>query len=301
MILILDIAQKTLNKWLLKSGWSAPVNTDEEIESAQLLNQLTYLSTSIFIFSFLAFRFILNVFTSILISSQSLKFRYRLFDYTFNSVDGDKWPIEKIILVFGAGYVLLTIIGVFLAKKTRYMHNVSWKIRLVMAWVSFLLVNSIPAAIIAGILSINSFGILFNWLVPDMLIRVLIGLGALMTMYLSRNFWIVLFLKASPSSIFLTEDEPMKMYVQHVFCKSWLYGFLILLLFNWPLFDIFWPVFLLSLAFIARPFSSDNILHEDIYVRKSNKKVFSYQNSIYYLLVILLIIRVMGTVISINF
>jgi len=301
MLFLTENTQKKLKKWLLDTGWSAPLNTDEEKETAFLLKQLTYLSTSIFVFSFLAYRFIINGFTAILIGAQSLKFRYRLFDYSFETVDGEKWPIEIIMLVFGLSFVVLTILGIVLAKKARHIHNVKWKFRLIMAWAAFLCVNSIPAAIIAGINSMNSFGILFHWLVPDILIRILIGLGAFMTMFLSRNYWIFLFLKASPSSIFLTEDEPMKMYVQHVLCKSWLFGFLVLLLFNWPLFDLFWPVFLLSLGFIARPFSSNNILHEDIYVRKSNKKVFSSQNSIYYLIGLLVLIRIAGSVLSIDF
>jgi hypothetical protein len=300
MLLITENTQKKFNKWLLDTGWSAPLNTDEEKETAQLLKQLSYLSTFIFVFSFLSYRFIINAFTAILTWAQSLKFRYRLFDYSFNSVDGEKWPIEVIIYVFGLGYVVLTILGIVLAKKARHIHNVRWKIRLIMAWVAFLFVNSIPAAIIAGVFSMNSFGILFHWLVPDILIRFLIGLGALLTMYLSRNYWIFLFLKASPGSIFLSEDEPMRMYVQHVLCKSWLYGFLILLLFNWPLFDLFWPVFLLSLGFIARPFSRDNILHEDIYVRKSNKQVFAIKNSIYYLIGLLVLIRVAGSILILD-
>ena len=301
MLLITENTQKKFNKWLLDTGWSVPRKTEEEKETALLLKQLALLSTSIFVFSFLAYRFIINGFTAILIGAQSLKFRYRLFDYSFNSIDGEKWPIEVIIYVFGLGYVVLTILGIVLAKKARHIHNVKWKIRLIMAWVAFLFVNSIPAAIIAGVFSVNSFGILFHWLVPDTLIRVLISLGAFLTMYLSRNYWIFLFLKASPASLFLTEDEPMRMYVQHVFCKSWFYGFFILLLFNWPMFDLFWPVFLLSLGFIARPFSRDNILHEDIYVRKSNKQVFTFQNSIYYLIGLLVLIRIAGTFLKIEF
>ena len=301
MLLITENTQKKFNKWLLDTGWSVPRKTEEEKETALLLKQLALLSTSIFVFSFLAYRFIIYGFTAILIGAQSLKFRYRLFDYSFNSIDGEKWPIEVIIYVFGLGYVVLTILGIVLAKKARHIHNVKWKIRLIMAWVAFLFVNSIPAAIIAGVFSVNSFGILFHWLVPDTLIRVLISLGAFLTMYLSRNYWIFLFLKASPASLFLTEDEPMRMYVQHVLCKSWLYGFFILLLFNWPMFDLFWPVFLLSLGFIARPFSRDNILHEDIYVRKSNKQVFTFQNSIYYLIGLLVLIRIAGTFLKIEF
>jgi hypothetical protein len=162
MLLITENTQKKFNKWLLDTGWSVPRKTEEEKETALLLKQLALLSTSIFVFSFLAYRFIINGFTAILIGAQSLKFRYRLFDYSFNSIDGEKWPIEVIIYVFGLGYVVLTILGIVLAKKARHIHNVKWKIRLIMAWVAFLFVNSIPAAIIAGVFSVNSFGILFH-------------------------------------------------------------------------------------------------------------------------------------------
>jgi hypothetical protein len=73
------------------------------------------------------------------------------------------------------------------------------------------------------------------------------------------------------------------------------------LVFNWPLFDIFWPIFLLSLALIIRPLSQNHLLIEDIYVRKSNKVVFSNPNTIYYLIGTLLLIRVVGTFFTIDF
>jgi len=301
MHLINENTQKKLNKWLLKSGWFAPVNTQEEIEMGRLLKQLTFFSVTILIFSILFFRFSLNSITTFLLRSYSINFIYRPFDVSFSTTDGYMWPFERIFFVFGLGYFIFTIIGIIGLKTAQAINKVNWKIILVISWLSLIFVNSIPAAIVASIFSTNSFGLIIRWLAPDIIIRVLLGLGSVLMMYLSRNLWIYLFLKASPSSIFLTEDEPMNLYIQHVFCKSWVYGFLILLLFNWPAFDLFWPIFLLSLGFIIRPFFKGHIWDEDIYIKKSNKKVFSSQNSIYYLIGLLVLIRIAGSVLTIDF
>jgi hypothetical protein len=188
-----------------------------------------------------------------------------------------------------------------LLNRFNAMHNVKWKSRLILTWIALLLTNAIPAAMVAGCFSGNSFGVISHWLAENMGIRLLIGAGALLMMILSRNYWVFLFLKAAPSSYFLTEDEPMAMYVMHIFAKSWLYGFLVLLFFNWPMRDIYWPIFFLCYGFIAMPIRSHTAAYEDISIRKSNREVLSSPKTLYYICGILLIIRIAGTVFSIQF
>ncbi|MEI8047690.1 MAG: hypothetical protein WCI92_09955 [Bacteroidota bacterium] len=301
MYLNTALIKKTINDLLIKISWSAPTNTEEEIAVSRYLKKIAAFSTIIFVFTALAFRFLLNLQTSALLRLYSYHFRYRLFDITFSSLDGNKWPISRILIVFGLGYLAFMLAGIFLMNKFKNIHNVDWKTRLILTWTAFLLVNSVPAAIIAGVFSVNSFGIIFHWLAMNTLIRLAIGLGALLMMFLSRNFWVFLFLKATSSRFFLTDEEPMDLYIMHVFTKSWLYGFLILLFFNWPLRDIFWPVFFLSLGIVALPIFVRPVAHEDISIRKSDREMFSSPYAWYFIVGILLLIRIAGTLFTIQF
>ncbi|MFZ4546697.1 MAG: hypothetical protein ACOYN4_04650 [Bacteroidales bacterium] len=300
MYINIDFIRKTLKKRLIKTGWLAPTKTEDDIAVAQYIFKLTIFSTTIFVFAALAFRFLLNLQTSVLLGLHDLHFRYRLFDITFPNIDGSKWPLLQILLVFGLGYVLLTLFGLYLIYKFNTVHNVKWQTRLIYTWVALLLSNSLPAAMVAGCFSGNSFGVIAHWLVENMGIRLLIGFGALLMMFLSRNFWVFLFLKAAPSSYFLTEDEPMALYITHVFAKAWIYGFLILLFFNWPMGDIYWPIFYFCFGFVALPLRDRPTAYEDISIRKSKKEILSSPNAIYYIVGILFFIRIAGTVFSIQ-
>jgi hypothetical protein len=295
------LIKKTFNDWLLKINWLSPSNTEEEIAVSRYLKKLTAFSTVIFVFTALAFRFFINLQTSALLRGYSYHFRYRLFDITFATLDGNKWSLSRILIVFGLGYMVFMLVGLFLLNKFKNIHNVDWKTRLILTWIAFLLVNSVPAAILAGVFSVNSFGIIFHWLAMNVFIRIAIGLGALLMMCLSRNFWVFLFLKATPSRFFLTDDEPMELYIMHVFTKSWLYGFLILLIFNWPLRDIFWPVFFLSFGVVALPLFVRQVAHEDISIRKSGREILSSPYAWYLIAGILIVTRICGTLFSIQF
>ena len=150
-----------LNKWLLQTGWTAPANTIEEAETAKLLSGITLFSTTTFVVLALMFRFLLNLCTSSLLRLYSIHFKYRLFDYGFSSVDSSKWPPDRILFVFGFGFLIFTLIGAVLVIVYRNIHNVSWKTRLILTWMAFILANSIPAGIIAGILFCNNFYFVF--------------------------------------------------------------------------------------------------------------------------------------------
>jgi hypothetical protein len=278
-----------------ESGSDTRLKPDDGSDPSQMLFELTLFSTTIFVFSALLLRFLMNLQTAVFLKIYSIHFQYRLFDIRFLTADSTKWPIERILLVFGLGYLVFSIAGVILLVVLRKSHNLDWKIRLTITWIAFLLANSFFAGIIAGVLFYTGFGVAFQWLIGNIIIRSLIAAGALGMMILFKPFWVFLFLKTSPRRMFLKDDEQQKQYFQNVFFKSWLWGFIILLLFNLPLYDGFWPVFLLSLGFIAIPLFDRPVLYDNLFIRKSEKKIFFSRYALISLFVILLIIRISGS------
>jgi hypothetical protein len=267
----------------------------KETITSQLLFKLTLFSTTLFVFLTLFLRFLLNLQTALLLRIYSIHFQYRLFDIHFSTEDGTKWPVARILLVFGLGYLVFSLAGIFLVAILSKIHNVSWKIRLFLTWMAFLLINTLPAGIIAGVLFFNCFGIAFHWLIGNIIIRSLIAASILVIMILLKPTWVFLFLKASPMRMFSRDDVHQKLYIQNAFFKSWLGGFLILLVFNRPLFDGFWPVFLLSLGFIAMPLFNQRYIHKKLHISRSPKKIISSHYSFLYILVILVLIWFVGT------
>jgi hypothetical protein len=282
------------DKWLLKTGSAASVKQTVENVRSRFLFKLTLFSTFVFVFAVLILRFLLNLQTAALLRIYSIHFQYRLFDIQSSTVDGTKWPVARILLVFGLGYLVFTFAGIWLVYALRRIHNVNWKTRLFLTWMAFLLTSALPAGIIAGIFSFNCFGIAFQWLVWNIIVRIIIGTGVLVMMIISRPLWVFLFLKASPSSIYFADNEHQKVYIRNVLLKAWFAGSIILLVFNKPMFDGFWPVFLVSLGFSIIPLFNRPVLYNNLYIRKSEKKVFSSRYSLLFILIILTLIWVAG-------
>jgi hypothetical protein len=165
---------------------------------------------------------------------------------------------------------------------------------------TFLLAHTLPAGIIAGILFFNGFGIAFQWLIGSTVIRSLIGAGVLLIMILFKRKWVVLFLMASPRRVFFKDDKHQKLYIQNALFKSWLLGFLFLLVFSMPFHDGFWPVFLLSLGFVAAPFFNQRSINKKLHIFRSEKRIFTSWYPVLLILVVLALTRFAATF-KINF
>ena len=275
----------------------SPLSTKqtEETVTSQFLFELTLFSTSIFVFSALLLRFLLNLQTFLLLRIYSIHFQYSLLNIRFSSEDGTKWPFARILLVFGLGFLVFSFAALLLVKKLRKIHKGNWKFRLFLTWIAFLFAHTLPAGIIAGVLFYNSFGIAFHWLISNMIFRSLIAAGVLVLMILFRPLWLFLFLNASPRRIFVKNNKYQNVYIQAVFFKSWLLGFLILLVFSLLVPDGFWPVYIFSLGFIAVPLFNKRGVHKKFHISRSEKKIISSRYAVLFVLVFLLILWVENT------
>jgi hypothetical protein len=278
-----------------ETGHGKPLQPVDEKDISPLLINLTFLSTFTFIFSALLIRFLINLQTALFLKHFSIHFEYRLFDIRFLTADSSKWPLNRIMIVFGLGYLLFSVAGIILLAVMKKSHKQNWKTRLFSTWIAFLMVNTFLAAIIAGVLFYKGFGIAFQWTVGNIIIRSMIGLSVLGLMIFSRPIWVFLFYKASPRRIFFKNEEYKNFYIQNVFFKSWLFGFIILLFFNWPLFDGFWPVFIFSLGFIAMPLYKKKVSVKKISLKKSENEISGSRNKILIMIIILVLIRIAGS------
>ncbi|MEI6898832.1 MAG: hypothetical protein WCL00_03045 [Bacteroidota bacterium] len=265
---------------------SSSGKTEKDHITSQFLFELAVFSTLGFILAFLLIRSLLNIQLVVLLKHYSIHFQGSLFDTWFTSFDGTKWSYKRILLVFGSGYLFITIFGIILAQFLKKTRNIPWKFRLILTWISFVSANTLPAAMIGGFLFFSRFGFAFQWLMKDILYRAMIALAALILMLLFRQGWVTLFLRASPRRSFLQEDHLRGIFISNVFIKPMLAGFVILLFFNKPLIDGFWPLFLLSIGMVTIPILGNNMPFQAINIRRSEKMIFT-SNSYYYLLILL--------------
>ena len=272
----------------------------EDPLSPHALFELSLFSTCIFVFSALLMQFILTLYTAFFLRIFSLSFQYRLFDIRFLTIDSTKWSETQIYIVFGSGPLILSAIGLKLLSVLKKNIMAGWKTKLVLTWMAFLMVHALPCGIVAGVFFFDSFGMAFQWLVSSYLIRGGIALLVLIFMLFFNRFWLMMFLKASYSAAFLDYNDNHKLFLKNVYFKPWVYGLIILMLFNLPFNNLYWPAFLLSLGYLAIPALNQSLVFLDLFITKSEKMIFTTRSQIWYIAVVLALIWIAGNL-TINF
>jgi hypothetical protein len=262
------------------------------------LFELTLFSSFIFVFAALLIQFLLTLYTALVLKFYSITFQYSLFTIIFLSESSTAWTADQIYFVFFSGPVLLSLIGLFLLFVLKRSAYLNWKTKLTLTWTAFLMVNTFPASIVAGVFFFEGFGMAFQWMIASYPVRGIIAFFTLSAMVLFSHFWWRLFIRASYSSEFLEHGENQWIFIRAVYFKPWIFGFIILMLFNWPYDNFFWRTFLLCMGFLSvalidrrtRMFRKPKIM-------KSDKKIFSSRYQYFYFLLALILLWVADNII----
>lgn len=198
-----------------------------------------------------------------------------LFSIIYLSNSNAGWSDAQVYLVFGSGPVLLFAIGLWLVGVLKRISGIHWKLRLVLTWMAFLMVNVLPCGIVAGAFFFDSFGIAFQWINGNFLARGMISVGIIMFMLFFNHFWLMLFVRAAYSQDFIQKGEHRRIFVINTVFKPLIYGFFILLFFAWPFKSLYWPVSLFIFGYILIPTSDRLLRSPNLHVPATDNKIFS--------------------------
>lgn len=243
----------------------------------RLLKQLLLFSTTILVFSALFMQFIMTLQTAFLLQRYSISFIYRLFGISFSSVSAVKWSEARIFLVFGLTVLLFFVAGLLILFFLKKQRQLIWKFKLVLAWIGFLLVHSLPMAMLTGTFFFDGFGIAYTWLFDSMWMRAGVSLLALIVVLFFRPFWMEIFLKAVFSTSFLSDNNTRKIFIKYAFVLPWIFGLVLLFPFFYLHHGWFWLVSYLSLGFVVLPVFGNNIPMQKILILKNDKKIFHFK------------------------
>ena len=267
--------------------------------SPKPLFELFLFSMAVFVFSALLMQFLLTLQTALLLKIYSISFTYRLFAIGSSMVS--PWPETRIILVFGFGVLVFFGVGIWLAKSLKNPGPIKWKARLVLTWMAFLMVQTFPLSLLAGIIFYDGFGIAYQWMFNSIFVRAAIGFVALLVIMIMRPFWLNLFLKTAYSSTFLTDYKNSKLLIKISVILPWIAGVLILLPFVYLHHAWFWLVYLCGIGFVVLPFFGNNIPPRNFLITKSDKTIFNIRYPLPVLLAVLAFLLVADYMIKINF
>lgn len=247
---------------------------------------LVFFSSAWFVISLLAVRAFVTVWTGLLLKISGISFEYRLFSIDFISefsysqfmlreitLADTRWTEEQIYLVFGSGPLIVSALGFRVLMGLRRRITAPWKTRLVLAWLSFVMVNTLPAALLTGVFVYDGFGTAFQWMVPGWFLRGALGLGVSLVLVASGRFWRRLFLNACHDPLYLADEYRQKEFIQRVFLRSWLWGALALIPFSLATLSPYWVVFSLALGIV--PGVNQTLRHQTIVIADPETPVFA--------------------------
>ncbi len=254
------------------------------------LNQLFLFSTIVFVFSALFVQFLMTLQTAILLRHFSISFNYNLFGISFSSVNGAKWPEERIFLVFGFGTLVFFVTGLLLWFLTNKIKHISWKLRLFLTWLSFLLIHTLPLGMFSGIFFFDGFGIAFNWLFNEFYIRLIFAFLAIVVIMILRPLWMSLFLRSAYSTSFFSGRVNRGIFIMKAVVQPWIAGFIILMPFALQMKTWFWLVYLVGLGLVLLPLFGNQAPLRKSMIDKYDKKIFNLKYPLPLFLVVIVLL-----------
>ncbi len=205
------------------------------------------LSTFASVVSALSIPVVMTFQTAQLLNYFSTPFNNNLLNIEVDLPELGTWPKTSIILLSVLSTILLFILGhfIFLLKPKRKVF------RLMNAWLSLFMINSLPVGILLGSLYSDTLGYSNKWLINEPGIVFIIAALFFTTVILCRDFWFNLFYEALMIDIqdkpYMNKDVPILDGV----ILPWITGLIFLSILTYYLQAWFWFLYLSAMSIIV--------------------------------------------------
>lgn len=171
-------------------------------------------SSFLLIIAAIVLRFLHILLTASFLRLYSINFTYAPLNIHFSTVGYGNWSSESILIVYVFANLFFMFLGVFLLRVLKVSKFRNLKIRLFVTWLAFLSIHLLPVNVLAGVGFYAEFGMAFSWFIGNIAIRFIAALAVLVICLYFRPFWIILFLKTSPSFSAIDAFESKKAFIK---------------------------------------------------------------------------------------
>ena len=259
-------------------------------DSVDKYKYLLILSSTIqFTLAVLAIRFIINLYSSVLMYWISISYVYRPFGNTYQSVAMGNWTDFRVFIVFGFGALFLCIFGILLVRKLNSTKSLEWSFRLMLTWLAFIMVNMLPFSMAAAVLFYDDFGFSFTNLFELMIVRALLAIIAIVIAIYFRTTWLWLFMRSSYSIHLIDSQSKQKQFIRRIFIIPWFLGSLLLSLFTFLPYRYWsWFLIIILMGLVILPVFNFSFPERTPRLNRSDKSVL--ENSHRFLAYLLILI-----------
>jgi hypothetical protein len=218
-----------------------------------------------------------NAIHALLLYLNGIHFSYSLFAITYLPGDIYEWDEGNMLLIYSLPYFGYFLLGAFLASKTGRMLLISWKLRLLLTWISMHLMVFFMASVLKGVFVYREFGIAFQWVIEVFYLRLFIaGIIIVFAVWYVKRTTVYLFLKSVPVRIFLSSEILRKSWLAWVAGISVLPGILLAFLLWRPYMAFYVVSTLLIFPLIIPAIIYSSAYMPALRIPKTNKFVPSY-------------------------
>jgi hypothetical protein len=175
------------------------------------------------------------------------------------------WSESKLFLIYSIVPFALLLAGLFIHRQLNKNRSFSYKEKVLLNWLSFVLINMFPGGIIAGVFIYDGLGVLINFMFQSLWFRLFLALIPLLIFVSTYKIWAKLFLKAAPSSHWINRNKMKFRYLQLTYILP-LFFVTVLLVLNsywqkkWYLGLIFGSFFFLIVPLLGKGWKSIKVL-----------------------------------------
>jgi hypothetical protein len=160
------------------------------------------------------------------------------------------WGLSRLFLVYGGIPLAFFAFGLMLYFILISKHTISWRVRLLISWISFYMVNNFLAGIIASLFAFDGIGVALIWMFPNFYMRLMLAILVALVLVFTRPFWEKLFMKAVYSKTFLRDRRSRNDFINQVFRIPWMFTTLLFLIFGFLSGMWFWGLSLVSMGLV---------------------------------------------------
>jgi len=221
------------------------------VRKKQIFNSVTLFSLNCFLLTAVFLQFSLIGVKAMLMVFFKIPFTWHPLYLKNVSGNLELWGFDKLFLVYGGIPLLYFLLGLLLAYYLRQNHDIRWRGRLLLTWLSFFMVNALFAGMFASLISFDGLGVVLIWLFPGYLIRFFIAAMAAMIMLLSKPFWEQLFYKATYSKSILRSSKSKELFFKQIYTAPWLLSIPIFLIFSIISAKWYWTASIIAMGMVV--------------------------------------------------
>jgi hypothetical protein len=236
-----------------------------------LPEEMTLLLYSLFclIVSLMLVQFLWVSFTSALLIYFQIPATWHPLSITNISKNWQYWNESKLFMIYTSVPLILLYAGLVLSRRLVKNHSYTYKERLFLNWLSFILINSFIGGIMAGVFIYDGLGVVIQFMFPG-IIRLIFLLIPFIIFISTSKIWAKHFLKSAPSTRMINRTQLRSRYLQIIFTLPLLISVIFLILYSFLQNKWYFGITVASFSLMIPFIITNRFFHEKVMLSKTD-------------------------------